>query len=92
MYMGTISYTMYLTHTFFLSMKHSPFVELGLTAGYASLSWFLIEKPLLGDRSLATFLAKALRIARSSHVESHPSVNINGNNVVLPQVSRSPAD
>jgi hypothetical protein len=41
---------------------------------------------------LATFLAKALRIARSSHVESHPSVNINGNNVVLPQVSRSPAD
>jgi peptidoglycan/LPS O-acetylase OafA/YrhL len=92
MYMGTISYTMYLTHMFFLSMNRSLSVEFSLAVGYASLSWFLIEKPLLGDRSLVAFLAKALRIARSSYVAGHLSVNVNGNNAVLPQESISPAD
>ena len=92
MYLGTISYTMYLTHMFFLSMKHSPFLELGLTAGYASLSWFLIEKPLLGDRSLQAFLAKALQIARGSQVEGHRSGNISANTAAPPLELISPAD
>jgi len=55
-YLGMISYTLYLTHMLFLSMNFSMYRKVALTLVYASLSLFLLEKPLLGDRSLITFI------------------------------------
>lgn len=58
-YIGTISYTMYLVHVTALTLAsrwvpqriaHS-LVALALTIAYASLSWFLLERPLLAKRS-----------------------------------------
>jgi peptidoglycan/LPS O-acetylase OafA/YrhL len=54
MYIGTISYTMYLVHIGILALIGSHRSSLStagigliLTITYASISWFLIEKPLL---------------------------------------------
>ncbi len=66
LFIGTISYTLYLTHMLLLSMHHLVAVEFGLTIAYATASWFLLEKPLLGDRTLAVFLSRALRAATAA--------------------------
>lgn len=54
-YLGEISYSMYLVHVFFLIRLEDHFgsllwvkvAGLGVVIAYASLSWFLLERPLI---------------------------------------------
>jgi peptidoglycan/LPS O-acetylase OafA/YrhL len=68
-YIGTISYTIYLVHLTFIGFAwqmnfgryESALAALAVTLAYASISWFLLEKPLLLGRSRRTPACMALQ-------------------------------
>lgn len=47
MFLGTISYSVYLSHLAAIHLSHSVPIAIVGTIGYASFMWFVVEKPIL---------------------------------------------